>query len=140
MEIVQRTLRDALQHPQIRPHVDPTLYQSLMFTIDHVIPEAITLIIHAGRGEITFKKPSKGCISSLLSCFGIAAAALGAPQIPMRVAEKEPTEEELRRRASSSSAIQIALATRIPEILTLDPSKSEPEGETVKPQCSSTEA
>ncbi len=124
MEIVQRTLRDALQHPTVRQQITPDLFEILMNTVKYVIPEAITLIINAGRGEFNFKKPSVGCISSLLSCFGTAAAAMGAPQLqqlisqipipvppPSPVSEKEPSEEELKSRAESSSSIQIELAS-----------------------------
>ncbi len=139
MEIVQRTLRDALQHPTIRQAVTPELYVILMNTIKHVIPEAITLIINAGRGEFNFKKPSVGCIFSLLSCFGTAAAAMGAPQLqqmvsqlpiapppPSPVSEKEPSAEELKSRAESSSSIQIETANSSEAIASSDVSKPEP--------------
>lgn len=137
MEIVQDTLRDALQHPTIRQSITPALFEILMNTVKHVIPEAITLIINAGRGEFNFKKPSAGCISSLLSCFGIAAAAMGAPQVhqlisqfpivappPSPASEKEPSEEELKSRAESSSSIQIESASST--TASVPPSTSEP--------------
>jgi hypothetical protein len=138
MEIVQQTLRDALQHPTIRQSVTPELYVILMNTIKHVIPEAITLIINAGRGEFNFKKPSVGCIFSLLSCFGTAAAAMGAPQLqqlvsqfpiappPSPASEKEPSAEELKSRAESSSSIQIEMTSSNEATVSSDVSKPEP--------------
>ena len=102
---VQGVLRVALAAPVVREKLSPELVASLSEMIDTVVPEAITLVIQASRGEISFKKPTVGCVASLCGLFcraAIAAAPLALGTAPVASHATTPSEET----ADATPAVQ----------------------------------
>jgi hypothetical protein len=72
LELVQRILREALAAPSVKDRVPA----EVVAAIDTIIPEALTLVVSASRGEFSLKRPSVGCLVGVaaLFCRGVAAA------------------------------------------------------------------
>jgi len=71
LELVQRILREALMSPSVKDRVPP----EVLTAIDTIIPETLTLVVSASRGEFSLKRPSAGCLIGLAAvfCRGVAA-------------------------------------------------------------------
>jgi hypothetical protein len=78
-ELVQRILREALSAPSIKDRVPV----DVIAAIDTIIPEALTLVVSAGRGEFSLQRPSAGCLVGVAAvfCRGVAATAGANSQI-----------------------------------------------------------
>jgi hypothetical protein len=104
LDLVLKTLRDVLAVPEVAARVPEEARAPLRLVIDTIVPEALTLVIEAGRGGYDLKKPSVGCLAKLcaLACRraavhvgGDAAAALTAvattvEAVAVTVEEKKP--------------------------------------------------
>jgi len=94
---VQGVLRVALAEPVVREKLSGEVLTTLESMIDTVVPEAITLVVQASRGEISLKKPTVGCMASLCGLFcraAVAAAPLVLPPAPAPVpSEEKPVVE-----------------------------------------------
>ena len=83
---VQGVLRMALAEPVVREKLSGEVLSVCESMIDTVVPEAITLVVQASRGEISLKKPTVGCVASLCGLFcraAVAAAPLVLPPAPV---------------------------------------------------------
>ena len=87
LDLVLKTLRDVLAVPEVAARIPEEARGPLTLVINTIVPEALTLVIEAGRGQFDLKKPSVGCLARLcaLACRraavhvgGEAAAALTA--------------------------------------------------------------
>jgi hypothetical protein len=70
MDLVVQTLRDVLVMPEVATRIPEEARGPLKVVVDTVVPEALSLIIEAGRGQYDLKKPSVGCLAKLcgLTC------------------------------------------------------------------------
>jgi hypothetical protein len=70
MDLVLQTLRDVLAVPEVAARIPEDARGPLRVVVDTVVPEALSLIIEAGRGQYDLKKPSVGCLARLcgLTC------------------------------------------------------------------------
>lgn len=105
---VQGVLRMALAEPVVSEKLSPELVASLTMMIDTVVPEAITIAVQVSRGEISFKKPTVGCVASLCGLFcraAIAAAPLVLPPAPApsAVVTEAPAAEQPEETAAATS-------------------------------------
>ena len=113
LDLVLKTLRDVLDMPEVAARIPVDARGPLKIVVDTVVPEALSLIIEAGRGQYDLKKPSVGCLAMLcgLTCrragarvggnVGVALTAVavkveevgGVPvdaTVPVPVAESPP--------------------------------------------------
>lgn len=65
MDLVLKTLRDVLAVPQVAARIPDDARIILRNLIDTVVPDALSLVIEAGRGQFDLKKPSVGCLAKL---------------------------------------------------------------------------
>jgi hypothetical protein len=65
LDLVLKTLRDVLAVPQVAERVPDDARIVLRNLIDTVVPDALSLVIEAGRGQFDLKKPSVGCLAKL---------------------------------------------------------------------------
>jgi len=92
---VQGVLRMALAEPVVREKLSGEVLSVCESMIDTVVPEAITLVVQASRGEISLKKPTVGCVASLCGLFcraAVAAAPLVLPPAPVSAPVPSPSE------------------------------------------------
>lgn len=95
LELVQHILREALRFPAVKEKIPTGLFPTLLTAVDDIIPEAITLIVSAGRGGFSFKKPSVSCLSALFASLCRGSKATGSLSLPSKIvlpvtSEKEP--------------------------------------------------
>lgn len=91
---VQGVLRTALAEPVVREKLSGEVLSVCENMIETVVPEAITLVVQASRGEISLKKPTVGCVASFcgfLCRAAVVAAPLVLPPAPAS-AEVKPAE------------------------------------------------
>jgi hypothetical protein len=83
LELVQRVLREALAVPTVKDRIPADVMSVLQETITTIIPETLTLVVGASRGEFSLKRPSAGCVAAVagLLCRSVAAAAGSDSQI-----------------------------------------------------------
>lgn len=79
LELVQRILREALAAPTVKERVSV----EVLAAIDTIIPETLTLVVSASRGEFSLKRPSAGCLAAVAAvfCRGVAVAAGADSQV-----------------------------------------------------------
>lgn len=65
LDLVLKTLRDVLAVPEVAARIPEDARGPLKTVIDTIVPEALTLVIEAGRGQYDLKKPSVGCLARL---------------------------------------------------------------------------
>lgn len=65
MDLVLKTLRDVLAVPDVAARIPEDAKGPLRVVVDTVVPETLTLVIEAGRGQYDLKKPSVGCLARL---------------------------------------------------------------------------
>jgi hypothetical protein len=70
LDLVLQTLRGVLAMPEMSARIPEEARGPLRVVVDTVVPEALSLIIEAGRGQYDLKKPSVGCLAMLcgLTC------------------------------------------------------------------------
>lgn len=79
--LVLGTLAKLLEQPAIREKLTDDQIKALRVIIDTVIPETLTLLVAAGRGEIDFRKPTPGCFAAFCrSGVAIAVASVAAAE------------------------------------------------------------
>ena len=99
LELVQHLLREALRLPAVKEKISADVFPTLLSAIDDIIPEAITLIVSAGRGDFSFKKPSASCVSAVVALLCRGSKAMGI-SLPPQVVEMSklilpvPSEKE----------------------------------------------
>lgn len=107
---VQGVLRVALAEPVVREKLSGEVLSVCETMIDTVVPEAITLVVQASRGEISLKKPTVGCVASLCGLFcraAIAAAPLVLPQPPTPAPSEVAAEEKpVTKTADATPVVQ----------------------------------
>ncbi len=86
LELVQHILREALRFPAVKEKIPADLFSALLSAVEDIIPEAITLIVSAGRGDFSFKKPSASCISAVIALLCTGSKAMGI-SLPPQVVE-----------------------------------------------------
>lgn len=105
MDLVVQTLRDVLALPEVALRIPEDARGPLRIVIDIVVPEALSLVIEAGRGHFDLKKPSIGCLARLcgLTCrragahvgggvgAALTAVAVKVEEVGGVVAEAKPT-------------------------------------------------
>jgi hypothetical protein len=111
LELVQRILREALAAPSVKDRIPA----DVVAAIDTIIPEALTLVVSASRGEFLLKRPSSGCLVGVAAvfCRGVAAAAGADSQIG-RVAAQAAS---LAAESQSAQATDGTLTVRNPELV-----------------------
>lgn len=85
LSLVLSTLRETLNEPLVKEKLGAEEHAKLIALVDTVIPETLTLVIAAGRGEIDLRKPSLGCLARFAPLFCRAATVLAAPAPPVDV-------------------------------------------------------
>jgi hypothetical protein len=78
MSLVLSTLRETLNDPLVKDKMGAEEHVKLIALVDTVIPETLTLVIAAGRGEIDLRKPSVGCLARFAPLFCRAVTVLMA--------------------------------------------------------------
>ena len=105
MDLVVQTLRDVLAVPEVAARIPEDARGPLKVVIDIVVPETLSLVIEAGRGQFDLKKPSVGCLARLcgLTCrragarvgggvgAALTAVAVKVEEVTVAVAEEKPT-------------------------------------------------
>jgi hypothetical protein len=83
LELVQRVLREALAVPAVKERIPADAMAALQETVTTIIPETLTLVVGASRGEFSLKRPSAGCVAAVaaLFCRTVAVAAGSNSQI-----------------------------------------------------------
>lgn len=72
LELVQRILREALSSPDVKDRVPADVLDA----VNTIIPETLTLVVGASRGEFSLKRPSVGCVASFAAVLCRAAATV----------------------------------------------------------------
>jgi hypothetical protein len=81
-EMVVGALRELLGVEQIRGKLSAEEQAALRVVVDTVVPETLTLLVSAGRGEFDLRKPTPGCMAALAAALcrtGAAIAVVAAP-------------------------------------------------------------
>lgn len=73
LELVLTALRETLRDQAVKKSIPPAALAVLMDVVNTVVPETITLVVSASRGEFNLKKPSVGCLLGL--CASVANVA-----------------------------------------------------------------
>jgi hypothetical protein len=129
LELVQRVLREALAVPAVKDRIPTDAMAILQETITTIIPETLTLVVGASRGEFSLTRPSAGCVAAVagLLCRSVAAVAGPASQIG-RLASQAATVTAVAAVAPPAEpptqATDGTLTVREPELTAQ--SKSEP--------------
>jgi hypothetical protein len=74
LELVLTALRETLRDQAVKKSIPPATLSALTEVINTVVPETITLVVSASRGEFALKKPSVGCLMGLCSSIASVAA------------------------------------------------------------------
>lgn len=92
LEAVVTSLREAIQARGLPAEIQAPL----IHVVESIVPEALSMIVDASRGAYDLKRPSIGCIASVLAllCRSAASAApvmapVPAPVPPPVVSEKD---------------------------------------------------
>jgi hypothetical protein len=122
LELVQRVLREALAVPAVKGRIPAEIVAVLQETITTIIPETLTLVVGASRGEFSLTRPSAGCVAAVagLLCRSVAAVAGSDSQVgrlASQVASVVPPAE--------SPTTDGTLTVRSPEPTTTGQTKSE---------------
>ena len=83
LETVLAVLREVLEMEVIRGKLKPEERTVLRVMVDTVVPETVTLLVAAGRGEFDLRKPTPGCLATVCAALcrtGAAVATAVAPQ------------------------------------------------------------
>lgn len=78
LDLVLKALREVLTTTAITQKIPPEVLVGLREVINTIIPETITLVVEASRGGYDLKRPSVGCVASLLALFCKSAAAVAS--------------------------------------------------------------
>jgi hypothetical protein len=113
LELVQRILREALAAPSVKDRVPAEVISA----IDTIIPEALTLVVSASRGEFSLKRPSVGCLVGVaaLFCRGVAAAAGADSQVGRLASQTATLAAESQSAPAPAPATDGTLTVRNPE-------------------------
>lgn len=127
LELVQRVLREALAVPAVKDRIPAEFLSKLQETITTIIPEALTLVVGASRGEFSLARPSAGCIAAVagLLCRSVAAVAGADSQVgrlaSQAAAAAVPLAQGQSQVQSQSQATDGTLTVRSPEPVTSAP-------------------
>lgn len=99
-EMVVGALRELLGVEQIRGKLSAEEQAALRVVVDTVVPETLTLLVAAGRGEFDFRKPTPGCMAALAAALCRTAASVAVVAAPGNEAA-----------AQAAGALQTAAAT-----------------------------
>jgi hypothetical protein len=126
LELVQRVLREALAVPVVKERIPAEALVKLQETITTIIPEALTLVVGASRGEFSLKRPSAGCVAAVagLLCRTIAVAAGSDSQIG-RLASQAASVVPPAVEPTPAPATDGTLTVRSPEPTTEEKPKSD---------------
>lgn len=128
LEIVLKILREVLATPAIASRIPTEIKPVLDNVVDQIIPETLTLVVGASRGEFALQRPSVGCIARLGALFCRTAAAVVGPgtavggQAFAAVAEQAAAVAAVAPPAPASSPATGILEIRQPEAPT-EPAK-----------------
>lgn len=106
MEMVLKTLREVLEMEVIRGKLNAQEAAILRATVDTVVPETLTLLVAAGRGEIDLRKPTPGCAAILCGFLCRSGVAIA-------VAAATPPHEEPSQVATATSQVATASAPEV---------------------------
>jgi hypothetical protein len=81
-EMVVGALRELLGVEQIRGKLSMEEQAALRVVVDTVVPETLTLLVAAGRGEFDFRKPTPGCMAALAAALCRTGAAIAVAAAP----------------------------------------------------------
>jgi hypothetical protein len=76
LEIVIKILREVLATPAIATRIPAEVKPVLDNVVEQIIPETLTLVVGASRGEFSLQRPSVGCVARLGALFCQTAAAV----------------------------------------------------------------
>lgn len=126
LELVQRVLREALALPVVKERIPAEVLAKLQETITTIIPEALTLVVGASRGEFSLKRPSVGCVAAVagLLCRSVAVAAGADSQIG-RLASQAASVVPPPAEPTQAPATDGTLTVRSPEPVTPAQTKTE---------------
>jgi hypothetical protein len=88
LDLVLKTLRDVLAVPEVAARIPEEARAPLTLVVDTIVPDALTLVIEAGRGQFDLKKPSVGCLARLcgLACRRVAVRVGGEAGVALTAA------------------------------------------------------
>lgn len=81
-EMVIGALRELLDLEQVRGKLTVEEQGALRVVVDTVVPETLTLLVAAGRGEFDFRKPTPGCMAALVAALCRTGAAIAVAAAP----------------------------------------------------------
>lgn len=110
LEMVLKTLREVLEMEAIRGKLSAQEAAILRATVDTVVPETLTLLVAAGRGEIDLRKPTPGCAAALCGflCRSGAAIAIAATSQEPASQTAAPVKEDPPKESVQVAAVELA--------------------------------
>ena len=142
-EIVVGALRELLGVEQVRGKLSAEEQAALRVVVDTVVPETLTLLVSAGRGEFDFRKPTPGCMAALAAALcrtGAAIAVAAAPgnEVVAQAAEALQTAAVVAVQASKkedpAAAENASVHSTVAEVeLTVSPPQKEEAAATPEP-------
>jgi hypothetical protein len=125
LDLVLKALREVLTTTAINQKIPPEVLKGLREVIDTIIPETITLVVDASRGSFDLKRPSVGCVASLLAlfCKSAAAVAVGTP-VGAQLAQAADVTQIVASVAAASPAPTETTETRPPATTSIESSQT----------------
>lgn len=139
-EMVVGALRELLGVEQIRGKLSVEEQAALRVVADTVVPETLTLLVSAGRGEFDLRKPTPGCITALAAALCRTGATIAVAAAPgnevavqaagaLQTAAVQASEKEDPAAAENASVHSTAAEVE----LTVSPPQKEEEAATPEP-------
>jgi hypothetical protein len=76
LDLVLKVLREVLATPAVADRIPADVKPVLDNVVAQIIPETLTLVVGASRGEFSLQRPSVGCVARLGALFCQTAAAV----------------------------------------------------------------
>lgn len=131
-EMVVGALRELLGVEQIRGKLSAEEQAALRVVVDTVVPETLTLLVAAGRGEFDFRKPTPGCMAALAAALCRTGAAVAVAAAPGNAAAAQAagvlqTAAAAASTVASEKEAPVAAVTAEVELTVTPPPKEEKE-------------
>ena len=126
LELVLKALREVLTTTAINQKIPPDVLRGLREVVDTVIPETITLVVEASRGGYDLKRPSVGCVASLLALFCRSAAviAAGNPAVAQAAAAAAAVSQSVATAATPTETTETRPPATTTDVTSQTPSSS----------------
>jgi len=124
LELVQRVLREALALPAVKERIPTDALTKLQEAITVIVPETLTLVVSASRGEFSLGRPSAGCVAAVakLLCRSVAVVAGADSQIGRLASQAASVVPPVVEQFQTTDG---TLTVRSPEPVTEEKPKSE---------------